>query len=286
MDEVAKSVVSGLQVDRKLLVASAGSGQLALRNELESCVVTGLLLLPTELSASAVSGRRADRRLLIRSDFSEHLALPDELLVCGESGRRGVPSDGVVCSETAQWVGRQYAATCTVTGKPVRALVGVRSAISDRFMAPSVALRSIKTKSMLHPDETTFCHWNEGYLEKDETAMCHRTLLTFSGNLIDASGQFNRIVPLLFQDPNREDGTPFIELCRKAEPEKLKRLRRLIFFRKNPDSKILFFRGHVDSKWYMSVYYVVFAARWHKDSFEIITPLTTSDETSGWKELS
>ena len=211
-------------------------------------------------------------------------ALPDELLTCAESGKRGVPADGIFCSETGLWVAKQYTTKSAVTGKLIRNSVAVRSAISGRKMAPSSARRSFLTNDLLHPDEAAFCHWNEAYAEPSNIKVCKRTGLAFCTHLIDDSGEFKRIYPFLNGEIASISGSDFVPHFKKIEPEKFKRLRRLIYFRHYSSSEILFFRGHVDSKWYMSVYYVFFAARVKGESIEIISTLTCqNDDGVGWR---
>ena len=95
-DEVGQSAVSGLVVDRELLVPSDRSGQLALKDEMVVCAKSGGRLLPSEIDYSSVSNLRVDQRLLQKSEFSKSLALPEELRTCAVSDRKGVLADGVI----------------------------------------------------------------------------------------------------------------------------------------------------------------------------------------------
>jgi len=288
-DEVAKSVVSGLIVDRELMVQSGHSGRLALKNEMVVCSKTGRMLLPVETGYSSVSNRRVDLKLLRQSDFSSSLALEEEMLTCNVSGKRGVPADGVICSETGKWVAKQFSEICTVTGEPVREDLCVRSDISGRLMRPSKSRITVKRESrspeVLHPDETLYCHWYDGYFRKTEVRICARTGLSFLESQLDDRNQLKRISPFMYRNSDiaLQDGAQYVNAAASQNPDALKRLRRLIFMRRNAKSKILFFRGHVDSKWRFSVYYVFFAARITHAGLEIISPLTCETEDGGWK---
>ena len=284
-DEVAKSAVSGLLVDRELLVPSDRSGQLALIDEMVVCAKSGGRFLPSETECSSVSNLCVDRRLLKKSDFSNSLALAEELLTCTVSWKKGVPADGVTCAETEQWIGRDFAKFCTVTKRYVRTDLCVQSQISQRWICQSHAIQSFRSGEWLHPDEAAYCYWNEGYLRRTLTAVCKRTRLTFASELIGQSGQFHLLTSFMYGQSHSEDATAIIQKLKDAEPVTLKRLKRLFVMQRNPKSIVRFFRAQVESKWRLSVYYVLIVAKVEDGKTEIIAPLTREMGDGTWAEF-
>ena len=284
-DEVAKSAVSGLIVDRELLVPSDRSGQLALIDEMVVCAKSGGRFLPSETEHSSVSNLRVDRRLLKKSDSSNSLALAEEMLTCAVSGRKGVSADGVICAETEQWIGRDFAKVCTVTNRFVRTDLCVQSQISQRWICQTHAIQSFRSGEWLHPDEAAYCYWNEDYLRMTLTAVCKRTGLTFALELIDKSGQFHLLKSFMSGQTSSEDAASIIQKIKDAEPVALKRLKRLFVTQRNPKSFIRFFRAQVESKWRLSVYYVLIVAKVENGKTEIIAPLTREVGDGTWAEF-
>lgn len=239
-DEVGQSAVSGLVVDRELLVPSDRSGQLALKDEMVVCAKSGGRLLPSETDYSSVSNLRVDQRLLQKSEFSKSLALPEER-TCAVSDRKGVLADGVMCAQTGQWIAKEYARICSVTKRFVRADFCVESQISKRWMYQSHAIQSFRSGEWLHPDEAAYCYWNEGYLRKTLIDVCERTKLSFASELIDPTGQFHLLKPFMHGQTHSEDGAAIIQKLKDAEPVVLKRLKKLFVMQHNPKSIIRFF---------------------------------------------
>ena len=284
-DEVAASAVSGLVVDRELLLPSDRSGQLALKNELVTCSKSGRHLLPSETGLSSVSWIRVDSDLLRKSDFSENMALPEEFLTCAVSGRKGLPSDGVKCAVSGDWIGKSFAVNCEVIHQPVRPDLCVQSAVSGRWLLQTKARRSFRSREWLHPDEAAYCHWNGGYLRTSETRICQRTGLTFDSTLIDIDGVFEKLRPLMYGEIPVENAANLIATLKETLPDVFKRLHTLCFIRRMSNSKTLFFRAHIDSRFRMECYYVTFAAKVKDSRVEIISPLTREMNDGTWKEF-
>ncbi len=282
-DEVAKSAVSGLIVDRELLVPSDRSGQLALTDEMVVCAKSSRRFLPSETESSSVSRLCVDRRLLKKSDFSNSLALADEMLTCAVSGRKGVPADGVICSQTDQWIAKENARICSVTKRFVRAELCVESQISKRWMCLTHAIQSFRSAEWLHPDEAAYCYWNEGYLRMTQTVVCERTKLSFALELIDRSGEFQMLTPFMLERVLSENAAVRIPAFKNIEPVALKRLQKLFVLHRSPKSTILFYCGHVESKWRLAIYNVLIVARVKDSKIEIIAPLTRQVSAGSWK---
>ena len=117
------------------------------------------------------------------------------------------------------------------------------------------------------------------------TAVCKRTGLTFALELIDKSGQFHLLKSFMSGQTSSEDAASIIQKIKDAEPVALKRLKRLSVTRRNPKSFIRFFRAQVESKWRLSVYYVLIVAKVENGKTEIIAPLTREVGDGTWAEF-
>ena len=247
------------------------------------CAKSGGRLLPSEIDYSSVSNLRVDQRLLQKSEFSKSLALPEELRTCAVSDRKGVLADGVMCAQTGQWIAKEYARICSVTKRFVRADFCVESQISKRWMYQSHAIQSFRSGEWLHPDEAAYCYWNEGYLRKTLTAVCERTKLSFASELIDRTGQFHLLTPFMLERVPSEDAAARISTFKDKEPVALKRLQKLFVVQRSPNSTILFFRGHGESKWRLAFYHGLIVAYVKDSKIEIMSPLTRQMSDGTWK---
>ena len=121
--ELGTSVVSRKRVDHDLLYPSDRSGGLALLKELIVCQESHVKLLPEEtgtcaltkkrvderlLSASAVSGKTALTRLMRRSVLSRKIALPDECVPCAWLGQYILRNEARGCTLTGMLVASEY----------------------------------------------------------------------------------------------------------------------------------------------------------------------------------
>ncbi len=236
-DEVAQSVLSGKWIDRALLVASDNSAALALPSEMVQCDVTGKSLLPSEVAKSSASELVVDRRLLRTSDLSEMQALENELQQCPVSGLRALPSELEQCSVTQQWVAPSELETCVVTGQRCLRAKLVQSAISARWLLPSEAHRDFRDENILCPDETVYCHWNDGFLKKSDARKCRRTGLTFATNTISKVGDL-AVIHRLLRGVEAFDGEALIPWLKKQVDGRLKATANVMFITSKSQSRL------------------------------------------------
>ena len=205
---------------------------------------------------------------------------------CVVCGKTGLPNEGFTCAESGNWLGKCHITTCTVTKRKYRPDLCVQSAVSHRWMHNKAARRSFRSGEWLHLDEAKFCHWNGRFLRADELRTCNRTGLTFAADLIDSTGQFSKLLPLMFGEIIPLDGTHYLSAFEKAHPACSKRIYKLAFIRRTSTSRICFFRALIHSRFRIDLYKVAFVARITGDSIEIISPLTRQHEDGAWEAFS
>lgn len=159
-EETVLSDVSGHRFRRDRLVTSEKPPhRVGARTEEVVCAHTKRRLLLDEVEQSAVSGKRVDKSLLVKSEASELRALPEELIQCAKSGMRVLPSETEVCVVTGQRALRSQMVNSAVKGSTSYMLRGheVRSALSNKPMAPSEAFTCPWLGDVLLPEEAVAC---------------------------------------------------------------------------------------------------------------------------------
>lgn len=117
LDETAISCVSGKTVDTDLLVPSAMSGDLAMRDEMSTCESTGDLILPRELGRCEISGKLVRSDLLQQSAVSGQKALQTLMVRCPERKELILPEEAEHCAVTRLPTSRDRMGTCSITGR-------------------------------------------------------------------------------------------------------------------------------------------------------------------------
>jgi hypothetical protein len=133
-DQIATCQITRQQVLRRLLEASAVSGKLGLREQMDRDEIDGSYVLPGELETCTVTGKRVTPDKLIPSALSSRKGIveamatcpetglqvcPDELLTCEATGKKAVPKCFGIDEVTGRRVLQRLLVTCAVTGKRV-----------------------------------------------------------------------------------------------------------------------------------------------------------------------
>jgi superfamily II DNA or RNA helicase len=150
--------VSGVMVLRHRLTPSAESGRLAIREHMVTCEATGAYVLPSEVGTCAISGRRVRLSALAKSAMSGSTALATELTSCEFTG------DLILASETlvSQISGLKYRAdqsvTCVLSQRQGHATEFVASVAPSGWIAKDEAAQSAlsgewASRSMLYASE-------------------------------------------------------------------------------------------------------------------------------------
>jgi Phosphotransferase enzyme family len=198
LDELGRSSVSNLLVDRDLLRRSSRSGQFALASELVKCAETGRSVLPSELARCTVTGKMVDASLLFTSELTGRVALhyhfqrcaltqclvlKDELEKCRLTGKWVIPSELETCAVTGIRALRQRMAFCQPPGAWALPSETGRSDYSGKCVPRALLRKSerLPGRSGL-PDEFGHCEVTGRHLLLDELARS-----AVSNKLVDRS---------------------------------------------------------------------------------------------------
>lgn len=229
-DEVGRCSVTGHAVHKTLLRGCLETMKVASKSCFEECEVSGTWVLPEGLGQCCLTGRRVRKSLLGRSDASGKQCLLDKLVSCGVTGASLLPEETSVCQASGMQVDARCLGTCSVSGKSVLAEKLLQSSISGKRMLPQYTQR-LPNGKVVGIKEVATCTWNRRYVRTEQAAVCKLSGLTFSKNLLNASGELAVLRECL---DGKQKGTMF------PEPGYLARVR--------PD----IFRGLVTFNWISS----------------------------------
>ena len=223
-DELESCVVSGRIVDSELLVASDASGLRALAEEMLACEATGRRLLPQETGICAISGRRVDRRELSTSAVSGREGLRSMMVRCKETERLVLPSEVGRCAFSGRTATYAELSKCTLTERIVlKRLLKRCPSTGLTYVDDIESIRATQAASGLNELLGT-CAWTGRRQLSVRLGRCVITRLLFERELLNGAGELDLLRSLVNEASPAESSAldaPAISWLRSArEPFK------------------------------------------------------------------